>query len=89
MLQAAGAGREEIESACPTWPLDDVRVRYLGKKGLLTELLKGLGRLPAEERPAAGQVINEAKQALRRRLPHARNSRRRASRRVMSPSGWT
>jgi phenylalanyl-tRNA synthetase alpha chain len=41
--------------------LDEVRVRLLGKKGLLTERLKGLGKLPEEERPATGQKINEAK----------------------------
>jgi len=42
--------------------LDDVRVRYLGKKGLLTQQLKQLGALPAEQRPAAGQEINRVKQ---------------------------
>ncbi len=44
--------------------LDDVRVRYLGKKGLLTEQLKQLGKLPAAERPAAGQEINRVKQSV-------------------------
>lgn len=44
--------------------LDAVRVKYLGRKGLLTIQLKELGTLPVAERPAAGQVINEAKQAL-------------------------
>ncbi len=44
--------------------LDLVRVRYLGKKGVLTERLKQLGSLPAEARPAAGKAINEAKQTL-------------------------
>ena len=44
--------------------MDEVRVRLLGKKGLLTEQLKSLGKLPAAERPAAGQRINEAKTAL-------------------------
>src|SRR5271165_277710 len=44
--------------------LDEVRVRLLGKKGLLTEQLKSVGRLPAAERPAAGQKINEAKAAI-------------------------
>ena len=39
-------------------------MRVLGKKGLLTEQLKGLGALPAAERPAAGQQINEAKAAV-------------------------
>ncbi len=44
--------------------LDDLRVDYLGKKGKLTGLLKGLGALSNEERPAAGAKINEVKQAL-------------------------
>jgi len=55
---------EAIDSAADTQALDGLRVRYLGKKGLLTEQLKGLGKLPAEERPAAGQAINQAKQTL-------------------------
>jgi phenylalanyl-tRNA synthetase alpha chain len=42
--------------------LDEVRVRFLGKKGALTAQLKALGTLPAEERPAAGAAINDAKQ---------------------------
>jgi len=48
--------------------LDEVRVRLLGKKGLLTEQLKSLGGLPAAERPAAGQRINEAKAAIQAAL---------------------
>ena len=41
--------------------LESIRVRYLGKKGLLTGLLKNLGTLPPAERPQAGQAINSAK----------------------------
>jgi phenylalanyl-tRNA synthetase alpha chain len=48
--------------------LEEVRVRLLGKKGLLTEQLKGLGKLPAAERPAAGQKINDAKSAVQSAL---------------------
>jgi phenylalanyl-tRNA synthetase alpha chain len=48
--------------------LDEVRVAFLGKKGLLTEQLKGLGALPAAERPAAGQIINEAKAVIQAAL---------------------
>ncbi len=44
--------------------LDEVRVRWLGRKGLLTEQLKSLGALPAAERPAAGALINRAKERL-------------------------
>jgi phenylalanyl-tRNA synthetase alpha chain len=42
--------------------LDEARVRWLGKKGVLTERLKTLGALPAAERPQAGARINEAKE---------------------------
>ena len=48
--------------------LDDVRVRILGKKGLLTEQLKSLGKLSAAERPAAGQRINDAKASIQAAL---------------------
>ncbi|MEQ8289153.1 MAG: phenylalanine--tRNA ligase subunit alpha [Gammaproteobacteria bacterium] len=54
----------EIEQATDLAVLDDIRINYLGKKGELTGLLKQLGQLPAEERPQAGQVINQAKQAV-------------------------
>ncbi len=53
-----------VEGATALDELDAVRVKYLGRKGLLTIQLKELGKLPAGERPAAGQVINDAKQAL-------------------------
>ncbi|GAB3098926.1 phenylalanine--tRNA ligase subunit alpha [Aestuariicella hydrocarbonica] len=48
--------------------LDHVRVEYLGKKGQITALLKSLGKLSAEERPAAGAKINEAKQVVQEQL---------------------
>src|ERR1700688_1063100 len=52
------------DSSASLVALDEVRVRLLGKKGLLTEQLKGLGALSAAERPAAGQRINDAKAAI-------------------------
>ena len=42
--------------------LDQAKARYLGKSGSLTELLKGLGQLPPQEKPRAGAAINRAKQ---------------------------
>lgn len=51
-----------LAAAADLSALDDLRVRYLGKKGAITALLKTLGSLPAEQRPAAGQAINDAKQ---------------------------
>lgn len=44
--------------------LDDFRVYYLGKKGELTQILKGMGGLSAEERPVIGQLANDVRQAL-------------------------
>ncbi len=44
--------------------LNELRVKYLGKKGLLTEILRGMGALSAEERPVIGQVANEVRAAL-------------------------
>jgi len=54
----------DIGASADLAALDEVRVRLLGKKGLLTEQLKGLGKLSAEERPAAGQRINDAKTSI-------------------------
>ena len=56
--------REAVTKAADVASLDEVRVQYLGKKGEFTALLKGLGQLPADDRPAAGAEINKAKQAL-------------------------
>lgn len=55
---------EAIEGVDDLNSLDQVRVDYLGRKGMLTQQLKQLGSLPADQRPAAGQAINEAKQRL-------------------------
>lgn len=57
-----------IDAADTLAELDDVRVCYLGKSGLLTAQLKRLGQLPANERPLAGQAINQAKQALQQNI---------------------
>jgi phenylalanyl-tRNA synthetase alpha chain len=52
----------EIEGSKDERELDALRVKYLGKKGLLTEKLKALGALPVNQRPQAGRAINTAKQ---------------------------
>ena len=44
--------------------LDDLRVRFLGKKGELTAILKQMGKLSAEERPVVGQLANKVREAL-------------------------
>ena len=62
--QLAKQAESSIAAAEDLSVLDDLRVEYLGKKGRLTGLLKGLGKLTAEERPAAGAKINDVKQSL-------------------------
>lgn len=56
--------------------LDQVKSRFIGKNGALTELLKGLGKLSAEERPAAGARINEVKDKLEQALSARREALR-------------
>ena len=53
-----------FESVRDSAALDELRVKYLGKKGELTAVLKQMGRLSAEERPAMGQLANEVRAAL-------------------------
>lgn len=59
-----------IKSAEDLKSLDHIRVNYLGKKGMLTEYLKSLGQLLPQERPAAGQKINAAKEVVQTLLEH-------------------
>lgn len=61
ILKEAESG---IQSATDLKSLDHFRVHYLGKKGQLTEYLKTLGQLSAEERPLAGQKINVIKERI-------------------------
>lgn len=60
----AKQAREAIEAAEDVAALEQLRVEYLGKKGLITGQLKGLGKLPPEERPAAGAEINKVKESV-------------------------
>ena len=62
-----------VENAEDPKALDQIRVDYLGKKGRLTDLLKGLGQLSPEERPKAGAAINQAKQAVQKAI-HSRST---------------
>lgn len=60
MTELSGVGTLEA--------LKDLRVKYLGKKGPMTEILRGMGKLPAEERPKIGQIVNEIKSELEKAI---------------------
>lgn len=59
---------QDLQSLSAPKELEEFRVRLLGKKGEFTELLRGLGNLPAEERPGMGQLINQAKKQIEEAL---------------------
>ena len=56
------------DAAASSAALDAVRVEWLGKSGRVTELLKGLGKLPADQRKARGAALNELKAAVEGRI---------------------
>lgn len=66
--------RALIDTAGDVASLDTIRVEFMGKKGKLTEQLKGLGKLSAEQRPVAGQKINQAKQTIQTLLSEKGNA---------------
>lgn len=68
------------EFAAITQPaeLEQAKARYLGKSSLLTEQLKQLGKLPAEQRPAVGSLINQAKEQIQQALEARREGLRQA-----------
>lgn len=66
--------RAAFAEALDVVTLDTVKARFLGKQGQLTELMKGLGKLSAEERPAAGARINVAKQQVEALLNERRDA---------------
>ena len=71
---------KKLESITDIRELDDFRVAYLGKKGELTRILKGMGELPPEERPVVGQLANEVRNALEAGIAAARERLVRAAR---------
>ena len=52
--------------------LEQLRVNYLGKKGQLSQVLRAMGKLAAEDRPRIGAIANEVKEALQENLEHKR-----------------
>lgn len=64
LLTLKSEALEVLEKVATPKELADLRVKYSGKKGALTEVLRGMGKLSAEERPVVGQVANEVREAI-------------------------
>ena len=56
--------QDQLRQVRDTGALEQLRVQVMGKKGELTAILRGMGQLPAAERPAAGQMVNQARHKL-------------------------
>ena len=69
--QIVAKAQDETASAQSSAQLDGIRVKYLGKKGEITMLMKQMGTLPKEERPAFGQAVNAARKAVEESLAQA------------------
>ena len=62
---------EELKGIEDSASLEQLRVRVLGKKGELTAILRGMGKLPADERPKMGQIVNETREILEKAIDEA------------------
>lgn len=74
LAEILAAGKAAANAAKTPTEIEDVRVEFMGKKGKLTEQLKSLGKLSPEERPQAGQLINQVKQELQDILNEKRDT---------------
>lgn len=59
---------EQLSQVTEKTELENLRVKYLGKKGELTAILRGMGKLSAEERPIVGKVANEVREEIEKAL---------------------
>ncbi|MGH8206903.1 MAG: phenylalanine--tRNA ligase subunit alpha, partial [Steroidobacteraceae bacterium] len=77
--ELVGQALSQIGASAEVATLEEVRVRWLGRKGALTEQLKGLGALAPSERPAVGARINAAKQTIQQALEARRSELERSA----------
>lgn len=64
LLKLLEEGKSEIDSADILSSLNDIRVKWFGKKGELTKILKGMKDVSPEEKPMIGQLVNDARKSL-------------------------
>src|SRR4051794_23274502 len=79
LKEIGGEALQNIEAAATLEALEKVRLSFLGKRGALSEVLKGLGTASPEERPKVGSVANDWK----RKIEHALEERKNALEKVL------
>ena len=65
--------QEKISNITNLQELQDIKIKYLGKKGELTSILKGLGGLSQDERPKIGSMVNQVRDELEQTISKAEN----------------
>jgi phenylalanyl-tRNA synthetase alpha chain len=73
---------EQIEQAQKMESLNDIKVNFLGKKGELTQVLKGMKDVAKEDRPKVGQMVNETRELIEKALEEKRSHRCNTSRKI-------
>ena len=68
LKQVLASAKAEIEKAESLEALEDLRIKYLGKKGTVTDLKKSISKLPNEEKPKAGKLINQTSKEIESQL---------------------
>ena len=68
LLELRDKALQDLEAAVDPQQLQELKVKYLGRKGPMTEILRGMGKIPAEERPKIGEMVNQVKQVLEQTL---------------------
>ena len=68
LKEISGQAELSIQGASDLKTIEDLRVKFLGKSGLLTDVLKELGRLSPEEKPLVGKACNDVKNTITRLL---------------------
>ena len=66
--------KADLESASDDAQVEATRIKYLGKKGSLSAVLRGMGKLAAEERPKVSEAANQVKAAIEEALERARSA---------------
>ena len=64
LLELKTKALEDLKKINDVSGLEEFRIRYLGKKGLLSALMKNIGKLPPEERPQVGKIANEVREEI-------------------------
>ena len=64
----------DLKKVADLTALEDFRIKYLGRKGQITQMLSQIGRLPAEQKPKAGQLANKVKEQVTKAFEHLKNT---------------